>query len=805
MNTIFFWKNWSAIEKTLYYGILLLLAVLSLAFLYFQYQGIGNVVQWDVLSELDEAPAVLEQYAGKTLLAKVFLLKEQFVPSLMLLPVWLPYGYLVIVGIGLALILAAASALSRFGYLATMTLAISLLASFQFDILLILGVNKLILFGAWILILGGVTYYWNEFDTYVPMTTRVLVMTAIVLGLGSLYLFLSKTINPTLTLSSFSVLGVMLLSVAFIVWLSVEVIASFVYITTNRRTGFGKSSLANFLFLSALYLVSILLIYLKNTRRIEGDFWLISPFIWILVSIWLGLWGFRKRIIEHFAFREIGSWLYAGGAFITLACLIWASVTNNNPMLEVLEDAFLYSQLGIGTLFVVYIILNFLPLLRAGKEVHKVIYRPMRFLQTQAWLIGIVLSISCITFDNFLTAHQGWAAYHNSLGDLYTQTGEYRLAEQYYKYALESDYLNQKSNYALASLALQQNDRTTAGAYFQESLSKNPSPQAYAALSQTLIRENLIFDAIFNLRKGIGTFPKSGELMNNLGFLYLKTNIPDSALYYFDLAAQYTHRPEVALTNQVATFLKNTDLYQKQTFEPHNYNSYEANRQALQLVLNQKTAPQTFKLSLPKDSLLSINNMAYLYNHSLTASDSTLSGLARRLSVINSGFYDELQMIQAYADYKHNKLAAFDNLAATASADTSQKTALVRQTLDFWLIKEAIEDSKLVIPNSFKNDSEVVQALKNHPLNVNLLQKATDYWTAKNQPQKAYETILNGLRFNRQSVQAQQMYIRQCIKMNYTEFTSDALNDLKQLVSPTNYALFLKECEQLRSMNQQKF
>jgi hypothetical protein len=805
MNTIFFWKNWSSIEKTLYWAILLFLVVLSVAFLYFQYEGIANVVRWDVLSELDQAPAAIEQYGGKTLLARVFLLKEQFVPSLMQLPLWLPYVYLVVLGIGLALILAAGSALSRFGYLATMTLTISLLASFQFDILWISGANKLILFGAWIVILGGITYYWHEFNDDVPMTTRILVMIWVVLGLGALYLFLAQTASPALTLASFSVLGVMTLAVAFMVWLSVEVIAAFVYITTNSHTGFGKSSLCNFLFLSGLYLLSILLIYLKNTRRIDGDFWLISPFVWIVASIWLGLWGFRKRIIEHFAFREIGSWLYAGGAFVTLACMVWASLTNNNPMLEVIEDAFIYSQLGVGTLFVVYLFLNFWPIFKAGKEVHKIIYRPMRFVQVQAWAIGLGVSVSCMAFDNFLTAHQGWAAYHNALGDLYTQTGEYKLAEQYYKYALERDYLNQKSNYALASLALQQNDRTTAGAYWQESLSKNPSPQAYAALSQTLVKENLIFDAIFNLRKGIETFPKSGELMNNLGFLYLKINIPDSALYYFDRAEQFSQRPEIATTNQMALFVKNPDLYQKQTFEAHNYNSHQANRQALQLILNQKATPQPFELSLPKDSSLSINNMAYLYNYSLTSTDSTLGRLVRHLTAINGGFYEELQMAQAYADYTHNKLAAFDNLANIASTDTSQKAALVRQTLDFWLSKEAIEDSKWPLPVSFKNDADVFQNLKNHPLNINLLQKVVQYWNTKKQPQKAYDALLNGLRFNRQSVQAQQMYIRQCVKMNYTEFMTDALSDLKLLISATDYQLFLKECERLRAVSQPQF
>ena len=70
------------------------------------------------------------------------------------------------------------------------------------------------------------------------------------------------------------------------------------------------------------------------------------------------------------------------------------------------------------------------------------------------------------------------------------------------------------------------------------------------------MNENLFFDAIFNLRKGLTTFPKSGELQNNLGFLYSRTAIADSAYYYLELARQHVKEKEVTESNLLAFWAK---------------------------------------------------------------------------------------------------------------------------------------------------------------------------------------------------------------------------------------------------------
>jgi Flp pilus assembly protein TadD len=613
-------------------------------------------------------------------------------------------------------------------------------------------------------------------------------------------------------------LPITVLAVGFVGWLSVEIIAGFVYVVTHPRTGFGKNSLLNFLFLAGLYLFSILLLYLKITRQIESDFWYVSPFVLYAISTILGIGSFAKRTEDRLPFREIGAWLYAGLGLVATAAMAFALFTYNNSLIEVFEDAIVYSQLAIGTIFVGYIGLNFWPLFRQGKAVYKVIYKPMRILQAQAWLIGGMGVVALLSLNRFFSIDQARAGYDNSLGDLHLATGEYALANQYYQLALDLDYQNHKSGFALASLALRQGDRTTAGAYFQQALQKDPSPQAYAGLGQALLDENLFFDAIFNLRKGIQTFPKNGELQNNLGYLYTQTTIADSAYYYFELARQNARNNEVPETNlltfwgKALTFanaknptsslgltkadFKETNLLASKVSSL----SHEANRLAVAQLTGEKTEAIQVNTGLPKDSALSVNNFAYLYNYGQYTRDSSLATLFRKL--VNTGnngnFYHELQLAQAYSEYQRDKIAAFDILASQTVADTSQKVALARQTLQYWLLKE--NQRSFAEVEKLKSETDFLGALRQHPFDLTLLQKATTFLNQQKKPQVAYQALLNALRFRRDSPELQKLYVLQCLYLRLTDFAEDGLRDLFAITTSADYQAFLKTYQAQRAL-----
>ncbi|AEI49631.1 hypothetical protein [Runella slithyformis] len=858
MSSLIFWKTWNPGQRFLYITSLGLLALGLVALLFFHVRGIENTVRWEVLSELDEVPVALDTLqlaaggvplnglqssAGSVqpdtnraanrqqskiknpkstilLPGKAYLVKEQFVPVRADTPEWLAWGYWALVLSGLVLLLSAVTVLSRWWYIGSMMAFIGLLATAHLEILQLFGSDKAIGFGIAAALLGGISYYLHAFRDDVTIERRIFIFTLQVVLLTVAFPFFSKTLFVGLPLASYSLMPALLVSIGFIGWLSIEIIAGFVYVTTHPRTGFGKNSLLNFLFITGLYLFSVLLLYLKITRQTESNFLYLSPFVLYTISVILGIWSLAKRTETSLPFREAAVWLYVGLGLVTTGVMAFALYTDNNPLIEVFEDAIIYSQLAVGTVFSGYIGLNFWPLFKQGKAVYKVMYKPIRILQSQVWLIGGMGVVTLVSLNRFHSLDQARAGHYNALGDLHMVTREYVLAEQYYQLALDLDFQNHKSGFSLASLALQQGDRLSAGAYFQQALHKDPTPQAYAGLSQVLLNENLFFDAVFNLRKGLNVFSNNGELQNNLGYLYTRTTIADSAYYYFELSRQHAVDAAVPETNLLAFWgksltaldssnalsglgLTKADFKETKLMQSSRSSlSHEANRIALAQLTGEKTAVEKIDLSLSGDSALSVNNFGYLYNAGQYTQDTTLAPLFRQLIATgkNGNFYHELQLAHAAAEYPRDKIAAFDILASQTVADTSQKVALARQTLQFWLLKEGIQEGNAAWKTAITSEADVVTALRRAPLNAAILQKATNFFNQRNQPKIAYRYLLNALRFRRDSPELQKMYILQCLHLHLTEFAEDGLRDLFSLTTPTDYQAFLKTYQAQRAL-----
>lgn len=849
MSSLIFWKNWKPGQRFLYITSLGLLALGLAALLFFHFRGIENTVRWEVLSELDEVPVALDslqltvdglqsstdsaqsninrqsaiQNSKSTILlpGKAYLLKEQFVPVRTDTPEWLAWGYWALVLTGLVLLLSAVTVLPRWWYIGSMMVFIGLLAAAHLEVLQLFGSDKALGFGLAAALLGGISYYLHAFRDDITIERRIFIFTLPVVLLAVAFSFFSKTPFVGLTLTSYSLVPALLVAVVFIGWLSIEIIAGFVYVTTHPRTGFGKNSLLNFGFVTGLYLFSLLLLYFKITRQTESNFLYLSPIVLYSASVILGIWSLARRTETHLPFREAAVWLYAGLGLVTTALMAFVVFTDNNPLIEVFEDTVIYSQLAVGTVFAGYIGLNFWPLFKQGKAAYKVIYKPVRILQLQVWLIGGMGVVTLVSLNRFHSLDQAKAGHYNALGDLHMATREYVLAEQYYQLALGLDFQNHKSGFSLASLALLQGDRLSAGAYFQQALHKDPTPQAYAGLSQALLNENLFFDAVFNLRKGLNVFYNNGELQNNLGYLYTRTTIADSAYYYFELARQHVVSSAVPETNLLAFWgesltapdssnalsglgLTKADFKETKLMQSSGASlSHEANRIALAQLTGEKTAVEKIDISLSSDSALSVNNFAYLYNAGQYTQDTTLAPLFGKLIATgnNGNFYNELQLAYANAEYRRDKIVAFDILASQTVADTSQKVALARQTLQFWQLKERTQEGAAeTLANGLTSEADVVAALHRYPFSTAIVQKATTFFNQRGQPKIAYQYILNALRFRRDSPELQKTYILQCLHLRLTEFAEDGLRDLFSITSSTDYQAFLKTYQAQRAL-----
>ncbi|MBO9614641.1 MAG: hypothetical protein J7619_18215 [Dyadobacter sp.] len=708
MNDLLFWKVWSPSERRMALGTFLVL-ILGLVFLVWQcIDPLGNVVRWNVVSELAETTAVVDvlqlgqwQYGIST---PTHLVTESFMSSVMEVNAMTVYLFWIGALTGLTLVLAALTTMSRFWYLAGTILFILFLAFARLEMLRVFGAENRLLFLSATILYGGVSYYFHAFRPDLGIGTRIAGIAGVSLLLTGLVAFGSASPVPALTAAAYSFPLWLVATMLFLLVSATEIMAGLVWLSTSGQAGKGRSGLAQFIVISVLYLLLLLLIYLQNTRQIDWNVTLINPFYLALAAGVLGIWGFRRRADSTqgvIPFRSTGFWLYIGLFIVAASFGGLMAGTANDPVLETLEDTIVQGQLAMGLLFLFYVLINFYELFQQKLAVYKVLYKPLRFGLTQTRLFGFAGVVILFSMQRLLPLNQAIAGYFNGLGDLHSTTEEFTLAEQYYKLALQQEFQNHKSNYALASIALKQGDRNAAAYYFRQALLKNPSPQAYAGLSGILVQESLFFDAVYSLQEGLRRFPANGELLNNLGMLYSKTNVTDSAYYYLDLANANAARPEIPATNLLAILAKSTDSGLLDSLaassDKLDYLSWQANWLAVQNMRQQFRKEDFNKNSVPDDSLLSVSSLAYLLNYATNqaAFDSLPATLLPKLAVKNPVLSQDLSLAALYPQfYSGNKLKALETLTSW-TAEEGEKSDLYHKILGHWLLQLGLYDKAI--------------------------------------------------------------------------------------------------------------
>ena len=801
MNSLQFWNNFQKPTKFLYLFSILILFISLIIFGLAYFRGLENVIHWDVLSELGEVPIVLDQFkVGNETLSipsKTFIITEQFVASPMTINTLGNYLFLGLFMVGFILILSALSALKRFWYLIFMGSIILLIVTFNLGLIFNLA-NNYINIGAIILYIGT-SYFFHAFRPDINILKRFFIFFFITILVGVIIHYFAKVSTPFLLLASYRTSGAMLLSIGFIFLISYEITNAFLIISTSSK---GSKQIFNFLIINAIYLANVLLIFLYNNKIIDWNMIYLNPFLLLIISIVLGIWGFRQRrnlSLEVMDFEQSGAFIYMGLSIITLATSGLAFATGNDPMVEVFEDAITYSHLAMGVMFLVYIVLNFSSLFRDGLAVYKVVFKPFRYPIWMFRIMALIMIGGLLLFIDFFPTKQFFAASYNALGDYYTTEKDYKFAEIEYKIASSYEPRNHKTNYALASLSLTQGDNETAGVYFRKATAKNPSPFDYEGLSRSLSDGDQFFNAIFVLKEGVQKFPKSGELQNNLAYLYNKSKLPDSTLIYFEMAIKNAKKSEVPASNLLAFWA--TNLQEKgveevlNKTEDNKYNSFQANKLALKNVAKKSSIQgeddRRFGWGgvFSKDSVLNASDFAWIYNQSIYQKSKGKSLPLKRLaeSEDNESLSEDLLFANALQDYyQGDKLIAFQNFQAWSLGDSTDRKGKYYALLLNTLLKK--EKAESVFITTIKDPTG--EGLKRYPLNENVVEKAVEIFNKNKRPEKAYDAISKAIAWRKDSPKLYELYIMQALIIGMKDYANDGLAILQKL-SPTDYQRFL--------------
>ncbi len=681
-------------------------------------RGLGNVVRWDVLSELSELPITLHTFTDGLLdyavSGKAYAVSEQFVASAMQVHPAAATAFLVSIGVAFVLLLSALTRFGRFPYLAGMAVVIVGLAFFRWEMLEVPGLGGNYLFLLLTFLYGSLSYYFHAFRSDYAIPVRLGAFGLLTIAVAVVLRTVSPVAFPALVVVGYGMPVLLAVGMGFIFFIATEPVAGLVWLTSAGRPDTNGPSattrrtlgLNNFLFISFLYLINLVLIWLRNTKLIDWDILTISPFLIYIISITMGVWGFRRLIEQQnrVSFSDSGAFLYAGLALLTTATITYAFATANDPLVEAFEDVIVYAHLAMGVFFVAYVLINFRAIYAQNLPVYRVLYRPKRLELSLFRVAGLFGMVALLGSGGLITLRQSTAGYYNGLGDLYVAGNQPNSANAFYQLALEQEFQNHKTNYALASLALAQNNQTAAAFFFRQALLKQPNPQDYAGLSQTFLQTNLLFEALKTLQRGIRAFPNSGELHNNLGFFYARTSVADSAYYYLKAAAGNAGRTDVPLANLLALYARNpaipaADPRLIADLTESTGDSYQANALAIQLMTraNADTNPPARPAWLPKLSAnegMSVGRFAGLYNFSLAnpQPDTALTATLQRRSAnpADQDFTDDLLMARAVAEYSaHNHPAAFGLISQLAEGDQRNGPAY-RSIMGLWLLEQGL-------------------------------------------------------------------------------------------------------------------
>ena len=716
MSSLFFWNQWSRTYRLTYLVSLIGFIVSLLLFVIAWARGLGNVVRWDVLSELNELPITLHAFTDGLLdyavSGKAYAVSEQFVASAMQVRPGMATAFLTGISVAFVLLLSAVTRFDRIRYLVSMGAVILGLAFFRWEMLEVPGLGGNYLFLLLTFLFGSLSYYFHAFRADLPIPFRLgafgLLTIFVVVALATL----SPVAHPALVVVSYGMPVLLAFSAGFIFFIATEIIAGLVWITSAGRTEGNSPQVStrrtlgvnNFLFISFLYLVNLTLIWLKNTKSIDWDVLAISPFLIYMISVIIGIWGFRRLTEQQdvVSFRDGGGFLYAGLALLTTLTMAYAFATANDPLVEVFEDVIVYTHLAMGLFFVAYVFINFRAIYAQSLPVYRILYKPKRLELSLFRVAGVFGVVALLGSGGLITLRQSTAGYYNGLGDLYVASNEPNSANAFYQLALEQEFQNHKSNYSMASLALAQNNQAVAAFYFQRALLKQPNPQDYAGLSQTYLKTDLFFEAVKTLQQGIRAFPKSGELQNNLGFLYARTSVADSAYYYLKSATSNASRTDVPMANLLAFYARNPNVLSADSTLTTNltessYESYQANALALRLVARSDTATPVQPAWLTgkqADEGLSVGRFASLYNYALIDQhpDTVLTMMLQRRSddPVNQDFTDDLLLARAVAEYnRHDHPTAFGLMSQLAEGDQRNGPAY-RSITGLWLMEQGL-------------------------------------------------------------------------------------------------------------------
>lgn len=702
MNTLFFWNEWKKPYKFLYLSLFLILLFTLLLYLICYFIGVDAVINWEFKSVYDSLKISVDQFSQSlfnfSVDSSTYLIREKFFASDIKITPAFAYIYFALVWIGILIALTVITRLDLVWFAIGMGLFIFFIVLQHTELLGLFGSTSQKFTLLAVLLYGGLSFYFQAYDKKFTFLLRFLSFVVLTIALAIVVQIGSQEKNPFLYMANFGLAIPVILSMIFIIAISYDIINGFLFITTSGRT-IGKKALLNFSLISTLYIINLLLIYLKKKGIITGDFIYIDVFIIYIISSLIGIWALKKRASLFTSIITISdaSFLYMGLAIVSTATITYSFITGNDPLKESFQYAILYSHLGMGLVFFLYILYNFWELFYKNISAYDLVYEPRRMPFFMVRPLGLVIILSLFMQSGMFPYKLVRSGYYNLVGDIYLHEGKLKEAKEAYSNGSIYGYMNHRSNYGLGTVLTKLNEPGQATEYYLKSIQKYPTEYSYVNLSNLYVDNEQFFHAFFMLKDGLAKFPESSALHNNLALLYSSKGIWDSTMIHMDLAKKYQKDDPAIASNFIWLFARN-QFYQEADSviekEPlDNYLPFVNNQIGIYNLGNKKFEGKLNEAFL-KDSLLDGRSFSYLFNYGISKLKNNDEALLKKIDYLlkyegNVDYYFELSLLKYlslyYSGKKSEAIKELKNLTMTASSSTS---IYFNKILGLWALKQ---------------------------------------------------------------------------------------------------------------------
>ncbi|WP_400193829.1 hypothetical protein [Hymenobacter sp. B81] len=622
--------------------------------------------------------------------------------------------WVALLGLSLSLWLAAVSTLPRLAFVAGTAAAIFLLMSLNPDALEALGGRHYELVTV-LVVLAGAAYLLHAFLEGVRLGPRVLIFVALVAGLGALlYLgspypaaYVSLHLAGYGTVAGAAALGLLAL------WVGGELVFGLLWLNTQGPTPQSRFGLLPFVAASALLLGSLVLYYWNGGRLMlfPGGIHL-DPYLLLLLAALVGWFSMplRRPTYAGWVPAKAAPLLYLALLTLAMASAGYAAATHNEPVLAAGRQLVALALLCVGVPFLLYVLMNFAPLIRQRLRVYRVVYEPRRLPYYAVYLLALGGIVAVLVRNNFDLLDQARAGMYVQLGDLTRFQSEGQpentylplLAERYYAEADQLDPRNARAALGRAALYQQLSQRQNEINILRTTLLREPHEKVLLRLAARYDQSSDFFDRQQVLRQGLRAYPASRWLNAEMAQLYARSSLTDSVVYYYQRATAADADDAVAHTNWLAFLLKQNQLNAAaQSVAEHPFPQWPAwqSNQLLFQLLQKPAQTAAAAQATPQpltDSVLTVAQFAHLYHIGLARAarrDTTLlpllTGLRRQSA--NDPFADQLHFLQGLTRLRGGEPArGFDQLETLA---TGTGAGYYQQLLGLYLLERGLYPS----------------------------------------------------------------------------------------------------------------